>query len=94
MDFFSRSVAKDLCAALSTELLSLVPRLDDYLCPVCMSIAYMPVRLACGHLFCVRCVVKLQRTRVRCPLCRSTTLGEANGGRSPFPVIVSRKDVG
>ena len=80
VDFLSRSVAKDLCAQLSTELLSIVPRLDDYLCPVCMSIAYWPVRLGCGHLFCLRCIVKLQRTRIRCPMCRSTSLGEADAG--------------
>jgi hypothetical protein len=46
--------------------------LDDYACLICTSIAFKPIRLACGHLFCVRCLVKMQRAgKAECPLCRS-----------------------
>lgn len=27
---------------------------SDYMCPICTSIAFKPVRLACGHVFCIR----------------------------------------
>jgi hypothetical protein len=49
-----------------------LPSLDDYACLICTSIAFKPIRLACGHLFCVRCLVKMQRAgKAECPLCRS-----------------------
>lgn len=36
-----------------------------------MEIAYKPIRLSCGHLFCVRCLVKLKKDdKTSCPLCR------------------------
>lgn len=51
---------------------SILPSLDDYACLICTSIAFKPIRLACGHLFCVRCLVKMQRAgKAECPLCRS-----------------------
>lgn len=66
------SVAKDLCARISTELISTVPQLDDYLCPICYSVAYWPMRLDCNHIFCSRCLVKMSRRCERfCPLCRA-----------------------
>ena len=67
---------------MSSQLLTLLPQLEDYLCPVCQSISIKPVRLSCSHVFCVRCLVKLQRESKRfCPLCRSDvvlTAGSAN----------------
>lgn len=37
------------------------------------------VRLACSHVFCVRCLVKLQRQRKRfCPICRSDAVLQAD----------------
>lgn len=69
------SVAQDVCARMSTELVSVVPRLDDYLCPICFAIAYWPVRLHCQHMFCSRCLVKMSRKDERfCPLCRADTI--------------------
>ncbi|KAL2751964.1 hypothetical protein ACRALDRAFT_2030603 [Sodiomyces alcalophilus JCM 7366] len=66
------TMAKGICSQLSTQLISVVPRLDDFLCPICFVIAYRPVRLACEHVFCIRCIVKMQRRRERyCPLCRA-----------------------
>ncbi|KAK6063673.1 hypothetical protein SCUP234_13313 [Seiridium cupressi] len=72
------SVAKDLCAQVSSEVISMVPQLDDYLCPICFAIAYWPIRLACDHVFCSRCLVKMQRKGERfCPLCRGDVIMKA-----------------
>ncbi|KAI2634527.1 RING-14 protein [Xylaria nigripes] len=66
------SIARDICAQMSTKLISIVPQLDDYLCPVCFVIAYWPVKLNCEHVFCSRCLVKMAREGRRlCPLCRA-----------------------
>lgn len=76
------SVAKKLCAQLSQEVVSVVPRVEDYYCPICFSIAWYPVRLKCSHLFCVRCVIKMQRESKRnCPLCRDEVVMEADLGK-------------
>ncbi|KAI2464495.1 SPX domain-containing protein [Annulohypoxylon bovei var. microspora] len=72
------SVAKDVCAQMSTELISVVPQLDDYLCPICFAVAYWPVRLECQHIFCSRCLVKMSRKGERfCPLCRADVIMRA-----------------
>ncbi|KAI0153330.1 RING-14 protein [Xylariaceae sp. FL1272] len=68
-------VARDVCAQMSTQLISTVPQLDDYLCPICLSVAYWPVKLQCQHTFCSRCLVKMSRKGERfCPLCRADTI--------------------
>ncbi|PNH42797.1 hypothetical protein VD0004_g4598 [Verticillium dahliae] len=73
------TMARDMCAQVSTELVSVVPQLNDYLCPVCFAIAYRPVRLACQHIFCIRCIVKIQRRREKhCPLCRADVVMDAS----------------
>ena len=84
------ALAKDMCAQMSTELVSVVPQVADYLCPVCFTIAYRPIRLTCRHVFCIRCVVKLQRRReTLCPLCRSDTVMTATPGmKKPSPPIM------
>ncbi|POR36879.1 Putative RING finger protein C6B12.07c [Tolypocladium paradoxum] len=75
----SRDLAKDVCAQMSQELVSVVPQLNDYLCPVCFSVAYRPVRLDCQHVFCIRCVVKIQRRQEKhCPLCRADVVMNAS----------------
>lgn len=75
------SVAKKLCAQLSQEVVSVVPRVEDYYCPICFSIAWYPVRLRCSHLFCVRCIVKMQREKEKnCPLCRDEVVMQADLG--------------
>lgn len=72
------SVARDICAQMSSELVSVVPQLDDYLCPVCFAVAYWPLRLDCQHVFCSRCLVKMARRGERyCPLCRADVVMEA-----------------
>lgn len=78
------SAAKKLCAELSREVVSAVPRVQDYCCPICFSIAWHPVRLRCSHLFCARCIVKMQReNRNNCPLCRDEVVMEADLGEFP-----------
>ncbi|KAJ4412025.1 hypothetical protein N0V82_008904 [Gnomoniopsis sp. IMI 355080] len=73
------SVAKKLCAQLSQEVVAVVPRVEDYYCPICFSIAWYPVRLKCSHLFCVRCVIKMQReSKEKCPLCRDEVVMQAD----------------
>ncbi|ORY67054.1 RING-14 protein [Pseudomassariella vexata] len=72
------SLAKDLCAQVSSEIISTVPQLDDYLCPICFAVAYWPIRLHCEHIFCSRCLVKMQRKGERfCPLCRGDVIMRA-----------------
>jgi len=73
------NVAKDVCAQMSQELVSVVPQLNDYLCPVCFSLAYLPIRLDCQHVFCIRCVIKIQRRKEKhCPLCRADVVMKAS----------------
>ncbi|BFZ59145.1 hypothetical protein YB2330_000149 [Saitoella coloradoensis] len=68
---FTQSMAQAICYTMSTNLLSIIPQLDDYICPICASITMKPVRLPCSHVFCVRCLVKLQREKKKqCPICR------------------------
>lgn len=73
--FYSTSLPHVLLASLTETLLPILPSLDDYACLICMSIAFKPIRLSCGHLFCVRCLVKMQqRGSNNCPLCRKETV--------------------
>lgn len=48
-----------LVQAIGEMLLPIIPHIDDYSCLICTSIAFKPIRLACGHLFCVRYVTFL-----------------------------------
>jgi len=81
--FMSEAMAKAVCAGVSNEIIRLVPQLDDYLCPVCCSISYRPVRLGCGHVFCIRCMIEMQKTRSKyCPLCRDDVVMTADSGKS------------
>lgn len=77
--FLAGNVAKKLCAQLSQDVVAVVPRVEDYSCPVCFSVAWVPVRLRCSHVFCVRCVIKMQReNKKNCPLCREEVVLEAD----------------
>lgn len=86
-------MAKDVCAQLSQELVSVVPQVNDYLCPVCFAVAYRPVRLDCQHIFCMRCVINMQRHQDRyCPLCRADVVLNASAGEFfsiPQPISAS-----
>lgn len=73
-----RELARSAAYTISTSLLSLIPQLDDYLCPICAMISYKPVRLRCNHVFCIRCMIRLQRdNKDECPLCREHVVLEA-----------------
>ncbi|KAF9044445.1 hypothetical protein BJ165DRAFT_1481247 [Panaeolus papilionaceus] len=68
-----------LVQALGEKLIPIIPSLSDYCCHICMDIAFKPIRLGCAHLFCVRCLVKMQkRGQDDCPMCRQPTVVRAN----------------
>ncbi|KAG0294570.1 hypothetical protein BGZ96_000918 [Linnemannia gamsii] len=71
--FYSDNISKSLTYTIGNQLVSIIPQPDDYSCPICMSVAWKPIRLNCKHVFCVRCLIKAQRKRmVHCPVCRQT----------------------
>jgi len=73
---------------MSSKLLAILPQLDDYLCPICQSISVKPVRLSCSHVFCVRCLVKLQRKAKRfCPMCRSDVVLSADSTNLDYGLL-------
>lgn len=77
-NFIAESIAKDVCATLSNDILAVVPQVGDYTCTICLSICWLPIRLKCDHLFCIRCMIKLQhRNKKNCPLCRAKTIMDA-----------------
>ncbi|KAF2466546.1 RING-14 protein-like protein [Lindgomyces ingoldianus] len=76
---FSEHLAKAVCAEVNTQILSHVPQLDEYNCPMCFDIEWRPVKLRCGHVFCIRCLIVMQTNHQhRCPLCREKTVIDAN----------------
>ncbi|KAE8449927.1 hypothetical protein EG329_007066 [Mollisiaceae sp. DMI_Dod_QoI] len=68
------SMAKAVCAQVTQDIVKIVPQIEDYSCPVCYTIIWRPVRMRCQHVFCIRCAVKLEKDRKRCPLCRENVL--------------------
>lgn len=77
----SESLPHILLSLLTTTLLPILPSIDDYSCAICTGVAWRPIQLDCSHLFCIRCLVKLQkRGKVDCPLCRAKgVVGSADG---------------
>ncbi|KAG6878457.1 hypothetical protein C0993_006297 [Termitomyces sp. T159_Od127] len=57
------TLPRTLVQAIGETLLPIIPQIDDYSCLICTSIAFKPIRLSCGHLFCVRapCVLTADR---------------------------------
>jgi E3 ubiquitin-protein ligase BAH len=46
-----------------------------------MEIKWRPVKLGCGHVFCIRCLVVMQNKKQHnCPFCRAPTVADANSG--------------
>ncbi|KAK1753459.1 SPX domain-containing protein [Echria macrotheca] len=73
--FIAESIAKDVCAQISSEVLAIVPQVADYTCTICLSICWLPILLDCDHRFCIRCMIKMQNRNKRyCPLCRANTV--------------------
>ncbi|OBZ77302.1 Transcriptional regulator of yeast-form-adherence 3 [Grifola frondosa] len=82
-----------LVQALTETLLPIIPHIDDYACIICTSIAFKPIRLQCGHLFCVRCLVKMQkRGEGNCPMCRATTVLAADRSNVDWALLNFMKD--
>ncbi len=90
--FMAQDLAKATCFTISEEILHIIPQLDDYLCPICFTISYQPVRLRCNHVFCIRCLIVMQRARQdHCPLCRGGVVLEACGGKwALIPAVTSQ----
>lgn len=75
----STSMSRILVQAIGETLLPVVPHIDDYSCLICTNLAFKPIRLSCRHLFCVRCLVKMQkRGQDECPMCRMRNVHIAN----------------
>ncbi|KAH7890362.1 hypothetical protein F5I97DRAFT_1933704 [Phlebopus sp. FC_14] len=84
----STSLSRLLVQAVGETLLPIIPHIDDYACLICTSIAFKPIRLGCGHLFCVRCLVKLQkRGKANCPMCRAPTVLKANRSNVDYALL-------
>ncbi|GJE87004.1 SPX domain-containing protein [Phanerochaete sordida] len=87
------SLAVMLVQALGETLLPIVPHIDDYACVICTAIAFKPIRLRCGHLFCVRCLVKMQkRGKGDCPMCRAPTVLAADRSNVDWALLNFMKD--
>lgn len=80
--FMAQNLARATSFTISKEILEVIPQLNDYLCPICFSISWKPVRLRCNHIFCIRCMIVLQRQeKAQCPLCREAVVMEATAGK-------------
>jgi E3 ubiquitin-protein ligase BAH len=78
----SETMAKAVCAQMSTDLSKIVPQVDDYSCPICSEVQWRPVRMKCRHIFCSSCAVKMQKQRRKfCPLCREDVVLQADEGK-------------
>ncbi|KAF1843778.1 RING-14 protein-like protein [Cucurbitaria berberidis CBS 394.84] len=76
---FSEHLAKAVCAEVNTQILSHIPQIDDYSCPMCFDLKWRPVKLSCGHTFCIRCLIVMQNKKQHnCPFCREPTVFDAN----------------
>ena len=86
---FANSIARDLHAEIATKVLSIVPQLDDWNCPVCYGMAWRPVNLGCCRsVFCITCVIHLQDDGVkRCPVCNQETVLKADGRNLDFEAM-------
>jgi E3 ubiquitin-protein ligase BAH len=77
-----QTIAKAVCSQVNNDLVKITPQLDDYLCPICFTIAWRPIRMRCKHIFCVLCTIKMQKQKKKlCPLCREVVILEADAGK-------------
>ncbi|EPQ51605.1 hypothetical protein GLOTRDRAFT_140984 [Gloeophyllum trabeum ATCC 11539] len=87
------SLPRVLVQAIGETLLPIVPHVDDYACLICTGIAFKPIRLRCSHLFCVRCLVKMQkRGKANCPICRAPTVLVADRSNVDWALLNFMKD--
>lgn len=74
-----------LLSTITEILLPVIPSIDDYSCLICGEIAWRPITLDCKHMFCIRCLVKMQRRgQDACPSCRAPVVMKANKGALIF----------
>ena len=88
-----RNLAKWLCLEIFKIFVTILPLLEDYTCPLCTTIIWKPgkplsnskfiltaiVRLGCSHVFCLSCMVHLQKMRHKdCPICRENVVLQAD----------------
>ncbi|EGE80253.1 RING-14 protein, variant 1 [Blastomyces gilchristii SLH14081] len=86
--FLAETMAKAVCYTISEEVLTVIPQLDDYLCPICFNISFKPVRLRCNHVFCIRCLVVMQRAKQdKCALCREEVVLSATGANLDMELL-------
>ncbi|KAI9884871.1 MAG: hypothetical protein M1823_003353 [Watsoniomyces obsoletus] len=72
-------LAEAVCLEQAEYVLSLIPRLNDFLCPVCSKIAYKPIRLNCTHVICKPCIIAMKEGRIGwCPSCGAGGVLTAN----------------
>ncbi|KAK0522899.1 hypothetical protein OC834_006104 [Tilletia horrida] len=75
-----------LTAQVNARLQRELPTLDDHRCAICLSLAFRPVLLpGCAHLFCLRCLVKLQRRFFASLRASRLERGEAGGDGEQIP---------
>ncbi|KAH8592229.1 SPX domain-containing protein [Bisporella sp. PMI_857] len=75
----SSSIAKAVCSRITQDLIKITPQLDDFLCPICLSVVWRPIKMKCQHLFCIGCTVAMQRQGKQfCPLCRENVILDAD----------------
>jgi len=86
---FANSIARDMYAEIASKVLAIVPQLDDWTCPVCLSMAWRPVNLGCCRsVYCITCIIKLQdEGMTRCPCCNTETVMAADGRNLDFETM-------
>ena len=99
-----------LCIEIFKRVVTVIPLVEDYTCPVCATIIWKPgipsnkipvtdwrqsVRLSCRHVFCLQCMVRLQKARHdNCPICRKDVVLEADSCTSPFNGLADNSKFG
>ncbi|CAG8628508.1 16018_t:CDS:10 [Funneliformis mosseae] len=70
--YIIKNMFKSLCFTMNNQLSTVIPQPEDHTCPICTLIYWKPIRLSCGHVFCINCLIKAERKGMRnCPICRS-----------------------
>jgi hypothetical protein len=87
------SLPQLLIQAIGDTILPIIPHVDDYSCVICTSLAFKPIRLLCGHLFCVRQVTREKTTKqanshIRC-LVKMQKQGKPNCPMCRSPCVLT-----
>ncbi|CAI2174535.1 830_t:CDS:10 [Funneliformis geosporum] len=69
--YITENMFKSLCFTMNNQLSTIIPQPEDHTCPICTLIYWKPIRLCCGHVFCITCLIQAERKGMRnCPICR------------------------